>query len=133
MSVVILKPETPRTDYETSNSMLGVSGEAIWLELLKDGETQNQTATKVTASQYTQYLTLGPHLEGLLAEAKKSKEVGMMKLLPHPLFATSGLVFLGISIYFWSHGATDLGIASLGPAVTALLASVFAIFARLGK
>jgi hypothetical protein len=133
MSVVILKPETPRTDYDSSNSTLGISVEAIWLGLLKDGEVQNQTETKVTGSQYTQYLTFSPRIEGLLAEAQKTKEVGIMRILPHPLFAASGLVFLAMSIYFWSQGATDLGIASLGPAVTALLASVFAIFARLGK
>ena len=78
--------------------------------------------TKVTGSQYWEF-----KLEGHM-DASNQGVLEMMRLrlwqIP-TMFLLCGVVFFAISGYFLLQSVFDLGVASLGPGVTAVLAAIF--------
>lgn len=136
MSVVILYPKTTENvEIDKPDSIAGSTLDAFWVGNLGTSvhEESSGKTEPVTASQYTQFVILSSQMEKLLAEMSKQEVGRVARMFPHVFFATSGIAFLGMAAYFWSRGISDLGVASLGPAITALLASIFSLIARFGK
>jgi len=117
----------------TKNPVIGQKGVlASWgnpVTLWLDSSTLSDTGhdqieeTKVTGSQYWEGT-----LEGSLDLGSKQRisEMVQMRNWQMPtLFALSGITFFAIAGYFLLQSVFDLGIASLGPGVTAVLAAIF--------
>ena len=117
----------------TKNPVIGQKGvSASWgnpVTLWLDSSTLSDTGhdqieeTKVTGSQYWEGT-----LEGSLDLGSKQRILEMIQMrswqMP-TLFALCGITFFAIAGYFLFQNVLDLGVASLGPGVTAVLAAIF--------
>jgi len=103
----------------------GSSGGVLWFDSATIGsETDQLPETKVTDSQYWK-IELGGELDVL--SIPKVRELTQLSNWQIPtLFALSGITFFALAGYFLLQSALDLGVASLGPGVTAVLAAIFA-------
>jgi hypothetical protein len=115
----------------TNNPVLGTRGVSplksssvgvLWLDPLADSKDDQIAETKVTASQYFEF-----DLERLdLVSRQGILEVIHMSNWQIPtLFGLCGITFFAIATYFLTQNVLDLGVASLGPGVTAVLAAIF--------
>ena len=117
----------------TKNPVIGQKGVitswgtpvTLWLvsSALSDTGNDHIAETKVTGGQYWEGT-----LEGSLDIGSKQRVLEMVQMrnwqMP-TLFALSGITFFAIAGYFLLQSVFDLGIASLGPGVTAVLAAIF--------
>ena len=125
MSVITVVETTNNSILEPKgNSALRVSSAGVlWLEPSATSGDQ-YPETKVTGSQYLD-ITLEGDLE--LVPSRKMLELIQMSNRQIPtLFVLCGITFFAISAYFLFQSVFDLGVASLGPGVTAVLAAIFA-------
>ncbi len=97
----------------------------LWLDSSALSDTANDQIeeTKVTGGQYWEGT-----LEGSLDFGSKQRILEMIHMRNRQmptLFALCGITFFAIAGYFLFQSVFDLGIASLGPGVTAVLAAIF--------
>ncbi len=97
----------------------------LWLDssALSDNGNDRIEETKVTGSQYWEGT-----LEGNLDLGSKQKVFEMIHVRRWQIptfFALCGATFFAIAGYFLLLSVFDLGVASLGPGVTAVLAAIF--------
>lgn len=106
--------------YPLKGSSVGL----LWSDSATIGSTNDQLSeTKVTDSQYWK-IELGGELD--LVSSPKLRELIQLNNWHTPtLFALSGITFFALAGYFLLQSALDLGVASLGPGVTAVLAAIF--------
>ncbi len=125
VTTVVETTNNPVLEPKGVSPLKGSSVGVLWLDSSTISASTNDRfpETKVTESQYWEI-----NLEGDLDLGSKQKilEVIHMSNWQIPtLFTLCGVTFFAIAGYFLIQNVFDLGVASLGPGVTAALAAIF--------